>query len=676
MDMIPTAIKNEIEKLVKGLNEHSYRYYVLDAPVISDEEYDNLFLKLKKLEEQYHYILPNSPTQRVGAAPLDKFKQIKHSIPMLSLAFVKTHDDIRKFDIRVKKELKYDADIAYTVEPKYDGLAVELTYKNGLLHHAATRGDGYEGEDVTQNIKTIKMIPLRIEGVDTTPEEIDIRGEVYLDIGEFESINTEREKRGEPLFANPRNAAAGSVRQLDSSVTAARKLYMVCYGVGMVKGIRFKSHVEFISWLKRAHFPTPIILDEVLDIEKVIESLKKIEKERDDLPFEIDGAVIKVNDFELQNSLGERNREPKWAEAYKFPPKQAESVIEDIIASVGRTGVVTPVALLQPVKLGGVTVSRSTLHNWDEVDRKDVRIGDTVLIERAGEVIPRVVEVKTQKRKGTERRIEPPKNCPACGSKVVREEGVVAYRCIGLNCPAQVIEKIIHYASRGGMDIEGLGEKNVQLLYEHKLIRHFVDLYKINKEQLLDLPRFGDKSAHNLIEAIKQSKKATLARFLFALGILHVGEATAKLLAKKYKSLDALYRIKPDEIMAIKQMGEKLSGTISQFFNEKENLDALNTLIKLGVKISNPDYVAGEKKEKGPLDGLTIVVTGTLPQPRQEVEELIESMGGHAAGSVSKKTDYVVAGEDPGAKKLEKAKALGVKTITYEELMKMVKREG
>ncbi len=671
MDKITDNIKQEIEKLIKDINEHNYRYYVLDAPVISDEEYDRMFRRLKELEETHNYVLPDSPTQRVGAPPLDKFEKVKHTEPMLSLDNAFSHDEVREFDERVKRFLKTDKEVEYTVEPKYDGLAMELTYRNGLLIRASTRGDGYEGEDVTTNVKTIKAIPLKIEGVDTVPEEIDIRGEVFIDIDEFEKLNKEREKSHEALFANPRNAAAGSIRQLDSTITEKRKLHMACYGVGAMKGIEFKSQEDFVLWLKKAHFPVPAVFDVVTGIEKVIDSIKKIEEQRPKFSFETDGAVIKVNDFNLQKDLGFKTREPRWAIAYKFPAHQGTTVVEDIIAGVGRTGAITPVAMLKPVRIGGVTVSRSTLHNWDEIERKDIRIGDTVVIERAGDVIPHVVTVIKEKRTGKERKFPPPKTCPVCGSQVVREEGEVAYRCIGLNCEAQVLEKIIHYASRGAMDIEHLGEKNVELLYNQGLIKHFIDLYNLKKEQLLELPRFAEKSARNLIDSIEKSKKTTLSRFLFALGIIHVGEYAAKQLAKNFEKLDDLYRVEPERIMEIKQMGEKLAASISEFFSEKENLQTLETLKKLGLMISNPDYVAGLRKEKGPLDGLTIVVTGTLSKPRNEIEELIESLGGHAAKSVSKNTNFVLAGADPGSK-YEKAKSLGVKILTEDEFNKLI----
>ncbi|MBM4136802.1 MAG: NAD-dependent DNA ligase LigA [Nitrospira sp.] len=669
-DKIPKDIKQGIEKLVKELTYHCYRYYVLDSPVISDEEYDRLYLHLKELEEKYHYILPDSPTQRVGASPLDKFEKVRHTEPMLSLDNAFSHDEVREFDTRVKRFLKSDEDIEYTVEPKYDGLAIELTYRNGLLYRASTRGDGYEGEDVTQNIRTIKSVPLKIEGGGEIPDEIDIRGEVYMDIDEFEALNKEREKKGEPLFANPRNAAAGSVRQLDPSITAARKLHLACYGIGAVTGMEFKSQREFIKWLEKARFPIPAIVKREKGIQKIINIIGELEEKRRTFSFETDGSVIKVNDFDLQRLLGIKTREPRWAIAYKFPAHQGTTRIKEILPSVGRTGVITPVAVFEPVRIGGVTVSRSTLHNWDEMERKDIKVGDTVVVERAGDVIPHVVTVIKDKRAGKEQPFPIPERCPVCGSKVVREEGEVAVRCVGLNCAAQVQERIRHFASRGAMDIEGLGEKNVELLYSRGLIRLFVDMYRLKKEYLLDLPRFAEKSAQNLIDAIEKSKHTTLSRFLYALGIIHVGEYAAKLLAKNFEKLEDLYRVKPERIMEIRQMGEKIAYSISDFFNDPENIKTLDTLKSLGLNITNPDF-AGKKKEKLPLEGLTFVITGTLSKPRDEVENLIESLGGHASSSVSKSTNYLIVGEEPGSK-LQKAKALGVKTLSYEDLLKII----
>lgn len=670
-EAIPDEVKREIERLVREVNYHNYRYYVLDSPVISDEEYDRLFRRLKELEEKFNYILPDSPTQRIGAPPLEKFEKVRHAEPMLSLDNAFSYEDVFDFDGRIKRLLKSEADIEYTVEPKYDGLAIELTYRGGLLYKASTRGDGYEGEDVTQNVKTIKAVPLRIEGVKTIPEVIDIRGEVYMDIDEFEKLNREREQKGEPLFANPRNAAAGSVRQLDPSITASRRLNLACYGVGSFRGIDFRSQIEFIKWLEDARFPIPAVVRLVKGVKKVIDVIKELEDKRREFPFETDGAVIKVNDFKLQQMLGAKTREPRWAIAYKFAAHQGTTKIKDIRASVGRTGVLTPFAIFEPVRIGGVTVSRSTLHNWDEMERKDIRIGDTVLVERAGDVIPHVVMVIKEKRTGRERAFPIPENCPECGSKVVREKGEVAVRCINFNCPAQVQERIIHFASRVAMDIEGLGEKNVELLHDRGLIKNFIDLYRLKKEDLLNLPRFAEKSASNLIKAIEKSKHATLARFLYALGIIHVGEFAAKLLAKNFKRLEDLYYIKPERIMQIRQMGEKIARSIADFFNNPENIKALETMKSLGLRLTNPDFE--EKKTLKRLDGLTFVITGTLPVPRKDVEELIESEGGRVSSSVSKNTDYLIVGEEPGSK-LERAKELGIKTIGYEDFLKMVRK--
>ncbi len=670
-EKMPAEIKKEMEQLVKDLNYHNYRYYVLDAPVISDEEYDRLYRRLKELEEKYHYVLPDSPTLRVGAPPLEKFEKVRHTEPMLSLDNAFSYDEVKEFDKRIKRLLSAKEEIEYTVEPKYDGLAVELTYRKGLLFRASTRGDGYEGEDITRNIKTIKSVPLKIGGA-KIPEEIDIRGEVYMNLDEFEKLNRDREKKGEPLFANPRNAAAGSVRQLDPSITTSRKLFLACYGTGIVRGVAFRSQYEFIKWLEESRFPTPAKIKTAQGIEEVIDAIREIEEGRKSFSFETDGAVVKVNDFGLQRKLGVKTREPRWAIAYKFQAHQGTTKIRDIQGSVGRTGVITPFAVFEPVRIGGVTVSRSTLHNWDEIERKDIKIGDTVVVERAGDVIPHVVTVIKEKRTGKEKSFPIPGKCPACGSKVVREEGEVAVRCVSLHCPAQVQEKIIHFASRGGMDIEGLGEKNVELLYSRGLIKHFEDIYKLKKEDLLELPRFAEKSAQNLIDAIEKSKHAGLAKFLFALGILHVGEYAAKLLAKNFGRLEDLYHVKPERIMEIKQMGEKIASSLSTFFNDEKNIKTLESLKSLGLKLSNPDFVS-EKKGDRPLEGLTFVITGTLPRARKEVEDMIEASGGHASSSISASTDYLVVGEDPGSK-LEKAKTLNVKTISYDGLIKLIEK--
>lgn len=640
---------------------------MLDSPEITDAEYDRRYRRLKELEEGSGHILPDSPTQRVGAPPLEKFEKVKHKEPMLSLDNAFSHDEVREFEKRIRRFLKTDDPVSYTVEPKYDGFAIELSYKKGMLVKASTRGDGYVGEDVTRNIRTINAVPLKIEG-SGIPEDIDIRGEVYMDIKDFEALNRERAENGEPVFANPRNAAAGSVRQLDSSIMAKRKFHLACYGIGAVKGKEFRSQWEFIEWLKKARFPIPENIKLKKDIEGVISVIKEIEEKRSSFPFEADGAVVKVNEFGLQKALGVKTREPRWATAYKFASHKGITTILDIKQSVGRLGTITPVASLEPVNIGGVTVSSSSLHNWDEIERLDIGIGDTVEVERAGDVIPHVISVI---KKGGAKRFPPPEKCPVCGSAVEKTEDGVAYRCIGLNCAAQVQERIKHYASRSAMDIEGLGEKNIELFYSKGLIRHFADIYTLKKEDLLALPRFGEKSVQNLLEAIEKSKTTTLARFIFSLGIVHVGEYAAKLLARNFAKIEDLFRINKHDIIAIKQMGEKTADAIAHFFNDPENLRTLDGLKKIGFNITNPDLESsGEGKR--PLEGLTFVVTGTLPKPRKEVEDLIESMGGHASGSVSKKTDYVVLGESPGSK-LEKARSLDISTITYEELLNLIK---
>lgn len=669
-EQIPSALRKEIEDLVRELNGHSYRYYVEDSPVISDAEYDRQYRRLKDLEDKYGYVLPDSPTQRVGASLSEKFDKVRHTEPMLSLDNAFSYDELREFDRKLGRLLNTDEEIEYTVEPKIDGLAMELTYGKGLLLKASTRGDGYEGEDVTHNIRTIRSVPLKIEGP-YIPDEIDIRGEVYMDISEFEMLNREREANGEPLFANPRNASAGSVRQLDPQVTALRRLHFACYGLGAVKGVSFRSQMEFMEWMKQVRLPVPPNIVKVQGIEQVIQAIREFEKDRGSLPFETDGAVVKVNDFSLQVKLGVKTREPRWAIAYKFAAHQGTTIVKDIRGSVGRTGVITPYAVFEPVRIGGVTVSRSTLHNWDEIQRKDIRVGDTVVVERAGDVIPRVVMVIKEKRTGQETVYPIPDQCPACGSEVVREEGEVAVRCVSLHCPAQVREKIIHFASRGGMDIEGLGEKNIELLFSRGLISHFEDIYRIKKDDLLGLPRFAEKAAQNLIDAIDKSRHATLARFLFAIGIVHVGEYAAKLLARNFRELEELYHVKKEDIIEIKQVGEKIASSVSAFFNDQKNIDLLDAMKRLGLNLSNPDFSA-EEKDNLPFSGKTFVITGSLPIARKEVEALIENNGGHAASAVSASTDYLVAGEDAGSK-LDRADKLGVKIISYEQLLDMIK---
>lgn len=683
-----TVSRQRMIELVDELNGNASMYYLFDNSVISDAEYDRLYRELLILEERLGEVLVDSPTRRVGAKPLDKFKKVRHRQPMLSLENAFSHEELREFDTRVRKLLGVSEPIEYTVEPKYDGLAIELTYTHGDLTCASTRGDGQDGEDVTQNLKTVRTLPLKLKG--QAPRDIDIRGEVYMYKKDFHALNERRTIEGEAPFANPRNAAAGSIRQLDPSITAKRRLQVACYGIGYVEGVKFKTQAELNEWLRAAGLHTPPSGDseEVIDkaetfedlsktivrngIEEVMSAVDRIDAIRESLPFEADGAVVKVNDMAWQEALGAKTREPRWAIAYKFQARSAITRLLDIEFSVGRLGTVTPVAMLEPVALGGVTVSRSTLHNWDEVADKDIRKGDWVVVERAGDVIPHVVQALTERRDGSEQIISPPESCPACGSHVVRREGEVALRCVGLNCPAQVRERIRHYASRGAMDIEGLGERNVELLHEQGLVKHFVDLYALTEDDLIKLPRFARKSAQNLVTAIGQSKRATLSRFILAMGITHVGEFAARLLATHYQTLGALKAVKTSDLMDIKQMGEKTAAEIAGFFADETNLSTLDRLEELGLKLENPDYRApDESATTGPLAGKSIVITGTLPVPRKEVERMVMESGGKPTGSVSKSTAFVIAGEEAGSK-LEKAQKLGIRVVGYEEFLGMI----
>ena len=664
---IPDKIRKKIQKLVKEINNYFYYYYVQDSSVVPDEIYDKLYADLKNLEEQYSYVLPESPTRRVGSPSLEKFEKVKHTELMLSLDNAFTYEEVLEFDQRVKRFLKSHDEVTYTVEPKYDGLAIEFTYKNGVLHKASTRGDGNEGEDVTHNIRTVKTVPLKIDGA---PEEIDIRGEVYMNTKDFEALNKKREKKGEPAFSNPRNAAAGAIRQLDSKITAKRKLELVCYGLGYIKGKKFNSQLEFIEWLKVSRFKTPFMFTQVKGIENIKNTINEIEKQRNSFPFEVDGAVIKVNDFSLQKTLGVKTKGPRWAIAYKYAAHYGTSKIIDIERSVGRLGTITPVASLEPVQIGGVTVSSSTLHNWDEIDRLGIGIGDTVVVERAGDVIPHVISVKKHSGAG---KFPPPTECPECASSIEKVEGAVAYRCIGINCAAQVQERIKHYASRSAMEIEGLGEKNIKLLYAHGRVKHFIDIYALKKEDLMNLPRFAEKSAQNLIDAIEKSKATTLARFIYSLGIIHVGEYASKLLARNFKDINDLCNIKAEQIASIKHMGEKTAESVSKFFNESQNLNVLTKLETLGFKMLNPDFEAETTGERR-LGGLTFVITGTLSMPRKDLEELIEKNGGHVSKSVSNKTSYLVLGDSPGSK-FNKAESLGISMLSCDDLLKMIQGE-
>ena len=659
-----------ITVLRRQLEHHNQLYYQLDTPEISDAEYDLLFRELQKLESKYPQFISNdSPTQRVGGAALDKFNSIVHRIPMLSLENAVNPNEIRDFDQRIKKLLGIGDEITYLCEPKMDGLAVELIYRNGLLIAASTRGDGITGEDVTENVRTIRSLPLRLNG-ENHPQLLEVRGEVYLPQAAFQQINRDKEENGEPPFANPRNAAAGSLRQLDPRITARRPLSIFCYGPGLVEGMEFVSQENFFNSLARWGLPVNPLARKVNGIEAAVEYYLDMQQKRETLPYEIDGTVIKVDPFALQRELGEKSRSPRWAIACKFPPRQATTVVENIISSVGRTGVITPVAQLKPVQISGVTVSRATLHNWDELALKDIRVGDTVVVERAGDVIPAVVKVLAELRTGEEVQLVPPESCPECGSEAVHIAEEVAIRCMNLACPPQIRETIIHFASRNAMDIEGLGDKFVEQLLSLGLVRSVADLYYLTREDFMRFERMGEKLATNLLGAIERSKRRELGRFIFALGIRHVGERTAKALANSFGSLEHLEIATMEELVSIRDIGAKVAESILKFFANRTNIEIIRRMQDAGVSPT-----VEHKKVGGRFSGKSFVFTGALSRfTRDEARELVENEGGSATGSVSKKTGYVVAGEDAGSK-LVKARELGVKVLTEEEFLELLELE-
>lgn len=654
--------------LRRELDRHNYLYYVLDRPEVSDAEYDRLMRELEALEQRFpDLVSPDSPTQRVGAAPLDAFGTVTHTIPMLSLKNAMNEEEARAFDQRSKKSLGAVKDIEYVAEPKLDGLAVELVYENGVFTKGSTRGDGYTGEDITQNLRTIRSIPLRLVQRDLLPlpDYLEVRGEVILPLDDFERLNREREKAGEPLFANPRNAAAGSLRQLDPRITAKRPLDIFCYGVGSVRGYDFRDQWDMLHTLPDWGLKVNPLSRRCRDIEAAIAYYREIGGKRDALPYEIDGVVLKVNSFQLQAELGEISRSPQWAIAYKFPPRQETTKLLDIIVQVGRTGALTPVAVLQPVRVSGVEVSRATLHNPGEVARKDVRIGDTVVVQRAGDVIPEVVMPVVATRTGSERVFSMPDQCPVCGSEVDGSEDI--WRCTaGISCPAQRKEAIRHFAMRTAMDIDGLGEKIVDQLVEKGLVNDPSDLYDLTLEKILTLDRMAEKSATNLKNAIDKRRTGTLPRFLFALGIRQVGEHTAKLLAEHFGSIRKIEQAAEEELMAVREVGPEVARSIHSFFRQENNLRVVRRLEK-AIRLEEM-----APKGEGAFSGLTFVFTGTLPTlSRDEAKRLVEERGGRAASSVSKKTSYVVAGDEAGSK-LDDAGRLGVTVIDEARFREML----
>lgn len=660
----------EAEALRRELHHHNHRYYVLDDPEISDAEYDRKLRRLMELEAAHPELAdPGSPTVRVGAPPLERFDTVRHSIPMLSLDNAFSDGDLLDFERRVKRHLGVEDDIRYTAEPKLDGVAVELVYEAGRLAMASTRGDGVTGEVITENVRTIRTVPLvlRSEEGSPPPSLMEVRGEVIIDLESFKRLNAKRVKDDLPAFANPRNAAAGSLRQLDSKITAGRPLEIFCYGTGRIEGEFPESHWEMLQYLQRLGFRiNPLIRPRIL-LPEVIEYYRELAAKRHDLPYDIDGMVVKVDDIALQERLGTKSRSPRWAVAYKFEAVQETTRVLSIEVQVGRTGALTPVARLEPVSVGGVTVSNATLHNEDEIRRKDVRIGDVVLVQRAGDVIPEVVKVIESRRTGEEEIFRMPGNCPICGGGVERNASEAASRCMNMNCPAQIKARIRHFASKGAFDIDGLGVKLVDQMVEKGVIASYADLFHLDLETLQGLERMGPKSAQNLVSAVEAGKRISLGRFLYSLGIRHVGENVAGLLAAHFQSLDRVMTAARDEMEAVEGVGPEIADSIQHFFDQEENRRTIQRILDSGVEpfLDLPHEGAGETRlpETRPLTGKVIVLTGTLASmTRSEAKQRIESAGGKVTGSVSRNTDFVVAGEKPGSK-LEKARALGIEIL-------------
>jgi DNA ligase (NAD+) len=664
----PLVIK-KVEDLRKALHRHNYRYYVLDDPEISDSEYDRMMQELIKLETDYPDLSsPDSPTLRVGAPPLDKFETVVHSIPMLSLDNGFKDSDIMEFDLRVKRNLDTDGDIIYTAEPKLDGVAIELVYENGRLVTASTRGDGFNGELITSNARTIRSVPMVLESKEdkNIPSYLEVRGEVFIRKEGFKQLNDERLQQNLPPFANPRNAAAGSLRQLDSRITANRPLEIFFYGIGVVSDFDMESHGDILYALQALGFRINPNIRCKITLNEVLDYYRELSEKRHLLPYDIDGVVVKVDGIGLQQTLGATSRSPRWAIAYKFKAIQETTRITGIEVQVGRTGVLTPVAHLVPVTIGGARVSRATLHNEDEIKRKDIRIGDTVLVQRAGDVIPEVVKVIDSKRTGQEIRFKMPQHCPVCNSSVVRAEDESALRCINTTCSAQVKERIKHFASKGAFDIDGLGDKLVEQLVDRGLLFSYADIFGLNEDTLKNLERMGQKSAANIVDAIEKSKRITLARFIYSLGIRHVGEHVAGILATAFGSLEELIHATRDDLIAIQGVGPVVAESIADFFEQDENRNSVNDIVAGGVQIS------GETPRKpGGLEGKVFVLTGTLETlTRSQAKEIIETAGGKVTGSVSRNTDYLVAGTSPGSK-LKRANDLGVDIIDEKTLKRL-----
>jgi len=671
---LSSEILKRIEQLREEINYHNYLYYVLDQPVITDADYDALMRELKEIEDKYpETVTPDSPTQRIGAPPSEKFASVSHSIPMLSLDDAFSQEEVLEFDQRAKRLLQTDEEIEYTVEPKMDGLAVELVYENGMFVLGSTRGDGYTGEDVTANLRTIRSLPLRlIERHLSPPGRLEVRGEVFINKDAFKRLNKKRMEDGEPPFANPRNAAAGSLRQLDPNITAGRPLNIFCYGIGIAEGCSFGTQWEVLSSLRKWGLRVNPMAEKQKGIRGAIHYHRRMNRKRKDLDYEIDGIVIKVNDLDLQKRLGAKAKSPRWALAYKFEAAQAVTRITDIQLSVGRTGAVTPIALMEPVKVGGVVVSRATLHNEDEIRRKDVRIGDWVIVRRAGDVIPEVVRPLPERRTGKEQVFVMPQTCPVCGSNLRRKPGEAVWRCPNPECFPRLVKQLTHFASKGAMDIEGLGPKVAEQLISAGLVRSISDLYSIKLSDLLSLDRFAEKSAENLLSAIETSKETSFARFFYALGIRHVGDVTAQLLADHFGSMEALKDASEEELMAVEGIGPEAAFSIRSWFDDNKNLRLTESLLDAGIRFTDL-----REARTSPLKDRTFVFTGGLSSlTREQAKNIVRDLGGQVASAVGRKTDYVVAGGNPGSK-LRKALELGIPVLSEEEFLALAyKNQG
>jgi len=669
------AIEDKLKQLRDEIRQYDYSYYVKDEPLVPDAEYDRKFKELQALEEQYpELITSDSPTQRVSGTPSDAFESVAHIQPMLSLANVFSDEELESFLKRIHDRLDDASELEFACEPKLDGLAVNLTYENGMLKNAATRGDGAVGENITANIKTIHSIPLSLRS-DSPPELIEVRGEVYMPIAGFESYNDSAREKGEKTFANPRNAAAGSLRQLNPAITAERPLNIYCYGIGASRGIKIpETHFEQLEYLKQLGFRVSPENKVARGLEGCKQYYHQMLAKRESLGFEIDGVVYKVNSIALQNKLGYVSRAPRFACAHKFPAVEEISTILGVDWQVGRTGALTPVARLQPVKVAGVTVSNATLHNMDEIERKDIHIGDRVVVRRAGDVIPEVVSVILQQRQEGVENIKLPEHCPVCRSEVVREEGEAVARCVGgLFCKAQLKRMMWHFASRKAMDIDGLGSGLIELLVDEGMVHHLPDLYQLQLNDLITLPRMGTKSSQNLLEALEKSKKTTFNRFLYALGIREIGEASARILAEEFQDLESIENASQEELMSLNDIGPVAAAHIVHFFAQPQNKKMLQQLLDLGITWPKPEKK--ELKEDHPLYGKTVVLTGSLQEmPRDEAKAKLRGVGAKVTGSVSSKTDLVIAGREAGSK-LEKANQLGVKVIDEKHFIKMMEGE-